>query len=222
MASFSVNDAEKYGGQGGGGFFSLKNDMDTARIKILYRDIDDVQGMSVHKVPVGDKERYVNCLREYGDPVDVCPFCAAKKFTQAKYFVPIYNLDEDRAQTWERGKTFGAKISSLCAHYPNLFTHTFDVERHGKAKDTQTFYEFFEVGHADENDSLENYEMPQILGGIVLDKTAEEMRYYIDRGQFPDDNNNQSEPISRGRREADDEPVSRRRPMDSNSRRESY
>ena len=220
MASFGIQDAEKYGGQGGGGFFSLKNDMETARIKILYRDIDDVQGMSVHKVPVGDKERYVNCLREYGDPVDVCPFCAAKKFTQAKYFVPIYNLDEDRAQTWERGKTFGAKLSSLCAHYPNLFTHTFDVERHGKAKDTQTFYEFYEVGQPDANDSLENYEMPQILGGIVLDKTAEDMRYYLDRGKFPEDANAQQEPISRGRSSSYDEQPVRRRPADS--RRDTY
>jgi hypothetical protein len=74
----SVDDAEKYGGQGGGGYFSLKDDGDTARVRFLYDSIEDVEGYCVHEVEIGDKKKYVNCLREYGDPVDKCPFCEAK------------------------------------------------------------------------------------------------------------------------------------------------
>lgn len=186
MARFGVNDADKYGGQGGAGYFSLKNDKDTARVRFLFDSIEDVEGYAVHQVEIDGKKRYVNCLREYGQPITDCPFCAAKMFTSAKYFVPIYNIDEDRNQTWERGKKFGAKLSSMCARYPHLMTHVFEIERNGKAGDTATTYEIYEVDN-DPNVSLEDFEVPEVLGTIVLDKSVEEMEYYLDYGEFPSD-----------------------------------
>ena len=36
MARFNVNEVENYGGQGGGGFFSLKNDKDVATVRFMY------------------------------------------------------------------------------------------------------------------------------------------------------------------------------------------
>ena len=125
MAGFNVNQADNYGGQGGGGFFSLRNDKDIAKVRILYQDINDVMGYSVHEVELGGKKRYVNCLREYGDPVDACPFCKAGRFTQVKYFVPIYTesivsngaeTPVGSLQTWERGKQFYGKLAGLYYH----------------------------------------------------------------------------------------------------------
>ena len=220
MAVFGVGDAEKYGGQGGGGFFRLENDKDIARVRILYDGIDDVTGYAVHQVEVGDKKRYVNCLREYGDPVDKCPFCAEKKFTTVKYFVPLFNIDNDRVETWERGKKFGQKISSLCARYPHLVSHTFEIERNGKAGDQQTTYEFYETGK-DENVLLDDYEIPEVLGSIVLDKSADEMNYYLDHGCFPD--SAASTPVGRRQSsERTEEPVRRRTPANSGERRETF
>ena len=186
MARFGVNDADKYGGQGGAGYFSLKNDKDTARVRFLFDSIEDVEGYAVHQVEIDGKKRYVNCLREYGQPISDCPFCAAKMFTSAKYFVPIYKIDEDRNQTWERGKKFGAKLSSMCARYPHLMTHVFEIERNGKAGDTATTYEIYEVDH-DPDVTMEDFEVPEVLGSIVLDKSAEEMEYFLDYGEFPSD-----------------------------------
>lgn len=185
MARFSVDDADHYGGQGGGGFFSLKNDKDTARVRFLYDNIDDVEGLAVHQIEIGDKKRYVNCLREYNDPVDACPLCANKQFVTAKYFVPLYNIDEERIQTWERGKKFGAKLSSLCSRYPHLVSHTFEIERNGKAGDTQTTYEIYETG--DDDTKIEDFEVPNTLGELVLDKTADELAYYVKHGCFEED-----------------------------------
>lgn len=119
MARFNVNDADHFGGQGGGGYFSLKNDKDTARVRFLFDSVEDVDGFSVHEVELDGKKRYAMCLRDYGRPASDCPFCAAGRFSQVKYFVPLYNIDEDKIQTWERGKKFGAK-SHLCV----LDTHT--------------------------------------------------------------------------------------------------
>lgn len=185
MARFGVGDAEKYGGQGGGGFFRLADDGNTAKVRFLYNGIDDVEGYAVHEVEVDGKKRYVNCLREYGAPKDDCPFCANNQFVTVKYFIPIYNIDEDRTQIWERGKKFGNKISSICARYSNLVTHTFEIERCGKQGDTATTYEIYETGADDTK--LEEFEVPEVLGGTVLDKDAEEMQYYIQHGIFPDE-----------------------------------
>ena len=183
MASFAVSDAENYGGQGGGGFFSLREDKQVAHVRFLYSGIDDVEGHSVHEIELNGKKRYVNCLREYGDPVDACPFCKAGKFTQVKYFVPLYNMDTDSLQTWERGKKFGAKLTSMCSRYPNTVAHTFEIERNGKAGDTQTTYEIYETGET-EGVTMENFDVPNPLGTIILDKTAEEMETFLNTGDF--------------------------------------
>ena len=185
MARFNVGDADNFGGQGGGGFFSIKNDKEVAHVRFLYNSIDDVQGDSVHEITLDGKKRYVNCLREYGDPVDVCPFCKAGRFVQVKYFVPIYNMDTDSLQTWERGKKFGSKLTSMCSRYPNTVSHTFEIERQGKAGDQQTTYEIYETGETPEV-TMEQFEVPNPLGTIILDKTAEEMQTFLDTGDFGD------------------------------------
>lgn len=217
MATFGINDADKYGGQGGGGYFSLKNDKDVATVRFLYDSIDDVQGYAVHEVEIDGKKRYVNCLRDYGQPMDVCPFCAAKMFVSAKYFIPVYNVDEDRVQTWERGKKFGNKLSSLCARYPHLVSHTFEIERNGKNGDTATTYEIYETG-CDDNVTLEDFEFNNPLGSHILEKSADEMQYYLDRQVFPTEGNDA--PVSRrSSSDRDEERSSRRTP---GSRREVY
>ena len=197
MAVFSVNEADKFGGQGGGGFFRLVDDHDTARVRFLYTGIEDVQGMSVHQVEIDGKKRYVNCLKEYGAPIDSCPFCAKGMFTTAKYFIPVYNIDEDKIQIWERGKQFGGKLTSMCSRYSNLVSHTFEIERIGKKGDTGTTYEIYETG-VDENVSIDDFDVPSILGGVVLDKSAEEMEYYDKHGDFPSaDSDSDNAPIRR-------------------------
>ncbi len=209
MAEFSVKDADKYGGQGGGGYFSLKNDRDTARVIFPFEGIEDIHGYSVHQVEVDGKKRYVNCLHEYGQPKDDCPFCAAGMFTLAKYFIPVYNVDEDRIQTWERGKQFGDRLTSLCSRNPNLVTHGFEIERIGKKGDTKTTYEIYsDRDNDDPNRKAEDFDVQNPLGTIILDKGIEDMKYYLETGEFPSEDGNADARPSR--REVADERPSRR------------
>lgn len=201
MARFKADEAENYGGQGGGGFFNIPEDKGVKKVRIMYNTIDDVEGYAVHKVKVNGKERYVNCLREYNDPLDKCPFCRDKYNTQARLFIPIYNIDEDQVQLWDRGKTFFEKITGLCSRYAkkgNLVNNVFEIERHGKPKDMKTTYEIFQV-EEDDTEMEDLPEAPQILGGFVLDKTAEDMEYYLDEGEFPPEEEEQEEESSRRR-----------------------
>lgn len=186
MARFNTETADKYGGQGGAGYFSLKNDKDVARVRFMYNGIDDVEGYAVHQVEIDGKKRYVNCLREYNEPKDKCPFCRESMFTTAKLFVPLYNVDEDKVQVWERGKKFVAKISSICARYPNVVSHVFEIERNGKKGEQTTTYEIYEVDK--DNTTLEDLpEASDPLGTIVLDKSADDMDFFLDNGYFPPD-----------------------------------
>jgi hypothetical protein len=187
MARFRAGEEDNYGGNGGHGFFSLANDKDVASVRFMYNGIEDVEGFAVHQVEIGDKKRYVNCLREYNQPMSACPFCEARKFQIAKLFIPVYVVDEDQIKFWERGKKFFAKISSLCGRYPNLVSHTFDIERHGKKGDTNTTYEIYETGQDDT--TMEDLpEVTPVLGTLILDKTVDDMNYYLDNGCFPNNN----------------------------------
>ena len=205
MARFNTETADKYGGQGGAGYFSLKNDKDVARVRFMYNSVEDVTGYAVHQVEIDGKKRYVNCLREYNEPKDKCPFCRENLYTTAKLFVPIYNVDTDRVQVWERGKKFISKLASICARYPNVVSHVFEIERNGKPGDTQTVYEIYEV----EKDDTTLEDLPEqndVLGTLVLDKSAEDMEYFLDEGYFPPDGD--SEPVRRrtARHEEDEPP----------------
>jgi len=220
MARFNMGDAEHYGGSGGTGFFKLENDKDVARVRFLYSSIDDVEGYAIHKVKAGVKDNgkpnyiNVNCLREYGQPLDDCPFCRDQIPQQAKIFIPVYNVDADQCQVWERGKTFFSKISSLCSRYKNPVSYIFEVERHGKANDTNTTYEIYastdeDTGEILKDDStVDDFQLPQVLGKIVLEKTAEDMEYFLQERQFPPDGDDEEVPVRRGgrrREEPEDE-----------------
>ena len=145
--------------------------------------------------------------------MDKCPFCQAKLKLDAKLFVPLYNEDLNKFQIWERGKKFYGQISGLCARYPNIVSRTFDIERNGKPKDTGTTYNIFPVGDADGTtvddilDDLQMDELPNPIGTIILDKTAEEMESYLNNGDFPSEN---STPVRRRNSSSDEEEPRRR------------
>lgn len=196
MPRFSFEDADKYGGNSGGrtNFFSLKDDGDKAYVHILGNDMNDFPGYAVHRVPIGDSFRYVNCLREAGAPVTDCPFCAKGKSDPeiskvwAKLFIPLYDCDTDEVKIWERGKTFFRDLASFCSHNPNASEVVTEIERRGRKGDTSTTYGLYATKEED-NFNIENVrdDIPNILGDIVLDKTYEEMEYYLSHGDFQKD-----------------------------------
>ena len=215
MAGFSISQTEQIGAErsGGGGFFSLKNDRDVARVRLLFNDAEDVRAHSVHEVEVDGKKRWVDCLREYGAPIDDCPFCKAGRYVNFKYFIPLFNIDANTTQVWERGKKFGSKLASICGRYAPVINHTFEIERIGKAGDQQTTYEIYETGDAD--GSLEDFDFnPNPVGTIILQKSASDMEYYLKNGCFPNNGGNSRNDS------ADSAPVYQRRtPANNNGSR---
>ena len=184
MPRISVNDSENYQSSLNGEWFSLKNDKDVARVQFMMDNLDDLDVFACHKVKIGDKERYVDCLRAYDEPIDKCPFCAAGIPVKPVRFVLMYQHDDSKVKIWERGKNFIAKLQSLCNRYQPLSEYVFEIERNGKAGDMATRYEIFPMDRVDPVD-LTEVEKPELLGGLILEKNAEEMDIYLDTGNFP-------------------------------------
>ena len=206
MGTFNMNEADNYGAQSGS-FFTLKDDKDVAQVRFLYNSVDDVQGYAVHRVQVGDKERYVNCLRAYNEPLEKCPFCAAQLKVVPRLFIKLFNITANECQLWERSKSYFQRLASLSSRYNPLHDEIVEIERNGKPRDTSTTYEIYEVSCDDTR--LEDLpEAPQVLGTIVLDKSADEMRDFLDTGEFPNNGGGNREQ----RRGDDDRPSGRRTP----------
>lgn len=184
MGRISLNDIDNYGVSNSGSFFQLKDDGDNARVRFLYNGIEDLTPYVVHEVEIGDKRRYVNCLRNYNDPVDKCPLCAANYRAVPKLFLKLYNEDVSECQIWERGKTYASRISNLAAHFNPLVNQIVEISRIGKKGDMQTRYEFLPLENEPVN--LDDYDCPEPLGTIILDKSAEELNEFLDLGSFPD------------------------------------
>lgn len=196
MARVRLSDSDAYvQGVGGFGFFKIAEDGETKNIRLLYNSIDDIPADIVHRVTVDGKTRWVNCLRNNADdPVDMCPLCAAGNQRQRRVFLRVYEITKFDKKTgadiegdvkyWDRGNSIISDLESLSKRYEPLVAHIFEVERKGKRGDMSTSYKFYET--YDDDKTLKDYPPEEdILGTIILDKTAEEMDEFIETGSFP-------------------------------------
>lgn len=182
MARFSLEDSENYGASTRK-YFNLKNDGDVARIRFLYKDINDIEGVAVHEIEVGGKRMDVECLRAYNEPTDNCPLCREGYKVSAKLFIPVYDEDDKESKIWTRGRTFFQKLSSLCSRYNPLVSTSFEVERCGKAGDTKTTYELYP--HKTDNARVEDFPEVKAEGNVFESKTFNELEAYLELGDFP-------------------------------------
>lgn len=219
MARFNMQEAENYGAVKNN-YFSLKDDGDTAIIRFLYNDINDVEGVSTHEVELPDgKKMDVECLRAYNEPLHKCPLCEAGYKVNAKLFIPIYDVSSKESKIWTRGRTFFQKLSSLCSRYNPLVSMPFEIERCGKKGDTNTTYETYPT--QSDNAMIEDFPEIKAEGLVFQVKTAEEMRTYLETGAFEDEQvpvrNERQQPRQsvRNNRETSARPM-RRRPAYDN------
>lgn len=198
MGKISLSDIDNYGTSNSGSFFQLKDDGDKANVRFLYNTISDLTPYVVHEIPTGEvdnygkqKTRYVNCLRNYDEPVDKCPLCAAGYKTVPKLFLKMYNEDAKECQIWERGKTYASRISNLATHFNPLVNQIIEITRFGKKGDQQTKYEFLPLENSPTD--LEEYDCAEPLGTIILNKSADELDAYLKEGSFPSESANVAE-----------------------------
>lgn len=183
MARINYEESEKYQ-QSQSDWFQLKDHGDCARVQFLFDDMNGLDIFACHTVKVGDKDRYVDCLRKYDDPIDMCPLCASGFPVKPVRFVTMYQHDDQKVKIWERGKQFITKVQGLMARYSPLSNFVFEIERFGAKGSKETKYDIFPMQNIDPVD-LSQVEKPELLGGLILDKNAQEMEVYLQTGNFP-------------------------------------
>lgn len=224
MPRVNLSDLGNYSGGGKYqkvNYLSLTNDGDTAQVHFLIDSEEDLNNCiyithncllkSVPKLKYGVR---VNCLREYSDPVDDCPLCAAGIKTGISCVIPVYNVDTEQVEFWVRGKKEAGRLLRKLTKIKNFSSHLFEITRIGEANDQATDYEYDDLGIED----FDDVDVPEILGGPVLNKSADDMEYWLDEKDFPPEDNSdddeEEEPVRRrpSRKQKDEAPVRRRRP----------
>lgn len=164
-------------------FLKLQDDGWYAKVRFMYGPNETFMGYSVHNVSDDPKRpRYVPCLREPGQPLDVCPLCQAGNKVVAQYFIPVYVISivsnvrgvtqetpVNAVQLFQRGKTFNGALSSVIrqSNGTPLVNNIFNIVRSGKAGEQKTTYLVEFVGRDDVGlDQLPP--VPQIFGSYIL------------------------------------------------------
>ena len=177
---------EQYNTERYGNFFMLQDDGDSAQVIFLYRKLEDVLVAPVHYIASSDFKGYVHCLG------DRCPACKPGPGrerglrVQTKLFVPVYNIDADEIQYFDRSDAFYHQLcSDVFRIYENPSECVFRIVRHGAYRDRNTRYEIQLLGKNDiisydEILSKFNTSMPEDYERVVKDMSASEMQSALD------------------------------------------
>lgn len=165
---------EKYKGSGQRKFFSLQDDGDAANVRFLNGDENDLNIYVVHRVKLGDRDRYVQCTQD-----DSCPLCRAGNPALLRMFLFLIDRRDGEVKMWERGRAFIPEILGFIHRYGALNNRDYEIVRHGKAKSTDTKYQLFP---ADKSPEPNLPQMPEIAGPdkFILVKSLEEMKAIAD------------------------------------------
>ena len=183
------------------GFFSLKHDGDEAIVRILCDSLADLDIMTVHPVTVGQSafpNREVSCLRTPHDPLEMCPLCASGEKVKQRVYIKMLQYDPNTHQpsavVWNRpAGQYVPKLKSYIDNYGPLSQIMCKIIRHGSGLDTT--YDIIPNLNPQQY-TLDTYKLDasdfedfKVLGRMVLDKDANEIKTFIQTGQFPQKQN---------------------------------
>lgn len=201
MAGFNFNEVENFVPQressnsfGNGTkikFLKLEDDGWYANVRFMYGEGETFRGETVHNTAEqGQMPKYVPCLREPGQPLDVCPLCAAGSKVVGQYFMPVYvisivknirgqeeEVPVNDVMLFQRGTTFQGAINAVIRNADgNAIVNTiFRIVRNGKKGAQGTTYTVEKV-KTDTTGLSDLPERPQILGSYILpDVDAQKM-----------------------------------------------
>ena len=188
----------KYDNQGAkAGWFSLKDDGDSATVRMLHKgqigtEPDgapkyDLEVFEVHKLDVdgSGKDRTVLCKGED------CEICKSGSKAQLRMFLQMLNLDEKdkekQLQLWERGITDIKQILGIIEEYGDLNARDIKIKRCGAKNSLKTTYQYFPKDKSER----ELPEKQNLIGNLILDLSREDQIKAIEgRLEIKKNNNN--------------------------------
>ncbi|AVM69746.1 hypothetical protein C3V36_11155 [Lachnospiraceae bacterium oral taxon 500] len=163
------------------GWFQLKDDGDTATVRLLHKgEVGVEEGTQepkfdfpvyeVHKLDVdgSGRDRMVLCKGEG------CEICRAGHKPQLRMFLQMINLDEKdkekQLQLWERGITDIKALIGLAGEYGDLTERDIKIKRSGAKGSMKTTYQYFPK----DKKERELPEPQELVGSLILDLDKED------------------------------------------------
>lgn len=163
------------------GWFQLKDDGDTATVRLLHRgEVGVEEGTQepkfdfpiyeVHKLDVdgSGRDRTVLCKGEG------CELCKSGNKPQLRMFLQMVNLDEKdkdkQVQLWERGLTDIKAMIGLAGEYGDLTQRDIKIKRSGAKGSLKTVYQYFPKDKSER----EIPEPQNLVGSLILDLNRED------------------------------------------------
>lgn len=128
MAFKSVNEYN-------GNLFRLPNDNDSADVVFLYTSSAEQLIADVHYIKSPDYSGYAHCCGVG------CPACGKGWKVENHFFIPLYNIQNNRIEFFDRSTRFLSQMAAVFSAYPNPSEYVFKIIRHGAAGSKDTRYE---------------------------------------------------------------------------------
>lgn len=157
------------------GLFRLVDDNDSADVIILYRSYEDVLIADAHYIKSADYSGYVHCNGSG------CPACSKDIRVQQKLFIPLYNLNTNEIEFFDRNIKFDNVLQQqVFAKYPNPSAYVFKIIRHGKSGSMDTTYEIRAIanntfGTYDQILQKFNITLPEYYSEVIREMSNEQM-----------------------------------------------
>lgn len=204
MAKVNFNDVpnqreERANSSNGVGFFSsLKDDGDETIVRFMHDTTDSFDIASVHNVTVGGRFRKVNCLRDsMSESLSSCPLCETGEKLQTRIFIHLIEYTKGQngevvanPKVWERSIAYATKLKDFMEDYSPLSDYVFKVKRRGAKGSMDTTYSIVPLNPTQYPSSMfpkleDAFKDYNVIGRVILDKNADEMRSYVQTGDFP-------------------------------------
>lgn len=171
MAFKSVNEYN-------GNLFKLPNDNDSADVVFLYRSSAEQLIADAHYIKSPDYSGYAHCCGAG------CPACARGWKVENHFFIPLYNVQNDRIEFFDRTTRFLSQMAAVFSAYPNPSEYVFKIIRHGAAGSRDTRYEIRLAGrntHMSYDSILAQFNatMPEYYENVVRTLSIEQMTAMI-------------------------------------------
>lgn len=182
------------------GFFNIANG-EEAIVRFAIDSMDDFELYTVHPIIVGQSSypnRRVSCLRNNPktDPMQLCPLCAKGEKVQQRMYIKMLQYVNDngriipKAVVWDRpAYSYAPQIKSYLDNYGPLSNIVCKIVRHGDGLETK--YDIIpNLNPQIYNEQLypkdfSDFADFNVLGGMIMDRTFEEITQFIQTGQFP-------------------------------------
>lgn len=155
-------------------WLSLKDDGDSALVRILHSDVDDLDVYEVHEAEVDGFKQTIKCNG------DGCKMCNEGIKAKLAVFLQMMDLeDENNIKIWRRGVNDLKMLLEEITENGPLNKRNYKIKRIGKKGSPTTKYQFF----AKETSEIELKERVKLEGFFVKVVSNDEMSKIIE-GNF--------------------------------------